>query len=166
VNIAANYCKNCDASIPPGSNFCKNCGQPLDAAPTIKQESYNAPQTSAHSPSAAFWLGLIGGVLGLLIGVDYLYLYQLFGGSIANALLNIGSAMNSDYFLFGSWAIIFSFAGIIGGLRIVDEDRANAILMILAGGMILLLALDGVLLAMLPALLFFLGGGLTLLGKG
>jgi hypothetical protein len=58
--------------------------------------------------------------------------------------------------------IFISIAGIVGGLRITEEDRANAILMIIAGGLSLPLFPVGV----FPALLFFIGGALMLLKKG
>ena len=156
--MATNYCKNCGANLSPESKFCENCGQPVDATPTVTQESYKAPQatTASLTPSsrlgAAFWLGLIGGIFGLLIGA---------------ILIGFASSLGSQPFEF--WLrfiglIVFSIIGIVGALRIVEtSDLNNALLMFLAGvGMLLCVQQFGI----FPALLFFIGGALIYLKKG
>jgi zinc-ribbon domain len=159
--VATNYCKHCGTPLSSKDNFCSNCGQSLETTPTVTQESYKAPQaptpplTPNSRPDAAFWLGLIGGIFGLLIGVYYLYLSSFFVSSLKNAF-------DSEYFGIGFMMILVSIAGIVGGLRIIEEDRANAFLMIIAGGLSLLIFPVGV----FPALLFFIGGALILLKKG
>ena len=157
--MAANYCKNCGANLSPESKFCENCGQSADAAPTVTQESYKAPQatTTSLTPSsrlgAAFWLGLVGAIFGLLIGA------ALLGLSTLSLVTTSGEG----------WAIIigviiFSILGIVGPLRIIDKgDTVNAGLMVIAGvGMLICIRQIGI----LSALLFFIGAALLYLKKG
>jgi hypothetical protein len=159
--MATNYCKNCGANLSPESKFCENCGQPVDASPNIKQESYIAPQAAAPSltPSsrlgAAFWLGLIGAVIGMLIG----------------ALL----LTDTTHIISGLGLVIFSLLAIIGGLRLIeDRDNLNASLMILAGAWALLCVVTipelkyfgFAALLFISFLFFILGGVLIYLKKG
>jgi len=157
--MATNYCKNCGANLSPESKFCENCGQSADAAPTVTQESYKAPQatTTSLTPSsrlgAAFWLGLVGAIFGLLIGA------ALLGLSTLSFVTTSGEG----------WAIIigviiFSILGIVGPLRIIDKgDTVNAGLMVIAGvGMLICIRQIGI----LSALLFFIGAALLYLKKG
>ena len=157
--MANNYCNNCGAKLRPESKFCENCGQSADAAPTVTQESYKAPQatTTSLTPSsrlgAAFWLGLVGAIFGLLIGA------ALLGLSTLSFVTTSGEG----------WAIIigviiFSILGIVGPLRIIDKgDTVNAGLMVIAGvGMLICIRQIGI----LSALLFFIGAALLYLKKG
>jgi len=153
--VAANYCKNCGATISPESKFCENCGRSVDVAPAVMQESYKAPQpptpsfTSSSRLGASFWLGLVGAIFGFLIGA--LLISNLSFGSASLIARSMG-------------AIFFSFLAIIGGIRIFeDSDTYNALLMFIAGVGILACLYQ---LGILSAILFFIGGSLILIKKG
>jgi hypothetical protein len=155
--MATNYCKNCGTNLSPESKFCENCGKTVDAAPTITQESYKTPQTATPSLTptsrlgAAFWLGLIGAVFGLLIGAIMMAMASYQSDPLVAYSRSIG-------------LIVFSVLGIVGALRIIEgRDTINAGLMILAGvGVLVCLYQIGI----LSALLFFIGAVLILLKKG
>ena len=148
-------CRNCGADLPPENKFCANCGQPVYAA--AAQEVSKTSQTPTLTPSsrlgAAFWLGLVGAIFGLLIGA------ALLGLSTLSFVTTSGEG----------WAIIigviiFSIPGIVGPLRIIDKgDTVNAGLMVIAGvGMLICIRQIGI----LSALLFFIGAALLYLKKG
>jgi hypothetical protein len=159
--MATNYCKYCGANLSSESRFCENCGKTVDASPTITQENYKAPQatTTSLTPSsrlgAAFWLGLIGAAIALPIGVVLL--------------------TSTTHLIGGFGLVIVSILGIVGGLRIIENnDTLNGGLMILAG--VWAMICFG---AYLPSigsfftapfiiafLFFFLGGILIFLEKG
>jgi len=153
----ATNCKRCGAPLSPKDKFCPNCGQ--YAAPTITQQRYEAPQTVTPplTPSsrlgAAFWLGLVGAIFGLLIGA------LMLGVSTLSFVTTSGEG----------WAIIigvivFSILGIVGPLRIFDiGDANNALLMAIAGVGILACIRQ---LGILSALLFFIGAALLYMKKG
>jgi uncharacterized membrane protein len=159
--MATNYCKNCGANLSPESKFCENCGQSSDAAPTVTQESYKAPQaaTPPLTPSsrlgASFYLALIGGIFGIFIGVALI--------SLVLALGSLGSQPLENWLRYIG-IIVFSIIGIVGALRIIDKrDTINAGLMILAGvGVLVSMEMFGI----FSALLFFMGGVLLYLKKG
>ena len=148
--------------------FCPNCGQRREDAPTTTQEVYKAPYTPTPTskpsypqltPSlrlgAAFWLGLIGAAIALPIGVVLL--------------------TSTTHLIGGFGLVIVSILGIVGGLRIIENnDTLNGGLMILAG--VWAMICFG---AYLPSigsfftapfiiafLFFFLGGILIFLEKG
>jgi zinc-ribbon domain len=151
-------CGHCGVNIPPENKFCANCGKPVnrtstatEAADTTHQAPTPYPITPSSRLSAAFWLGLVGAIFGLLIGTFYV-----------------------DVSLFG--VIIFSTLGIIGPLRLIDSgdkliaglfwingDTINAGLMIIAGIGMLISAYQ---IGILSALFFFIGGALIDLKKG
>ncbi len=159
-------CSRCGASLSPKHKFCPNCGQPIYAAPSATQgvskvgEASTPPSTSLSSqlaPSsrlgAAFWLGLVGAIFGLLIGAVLL----------AISTLSFVTATGE------AWAriiglIVFSILGLVGPLRIIEkQDTINAGLMFVAGVGMLICVYQ---LVILSALLFFIGGALLLLKKG
>ncbi len=151
-------CRHCGANLLPENKFCANCGQPVYAAPTTKQAVYKTPQAPAPYPftpssrlGAAFWLGLVGAIFGLLIGS-----LQLVGASNTHdPLITYAQAIG---------VVVFSILGILGALRIIERnDTINAGLMLLAGiGMLIWIYPIGI----LSAFLFFIGGALILLKKG
>ena len=160
--MAITYCKHCGTDLSPRDKFCSNCGQPLDAAPKTTQKAPPAPKPLAQSsppltPSsrlgAAFWLGLIGAIFGLLIGAFYLWMSTI-------SIFSIGG----DFWPRTIGVIVFSILGIVGPLRIIEKgDTVNAGLMIIAGvGMLICVRQLGI----LSALLFFIGAVLILLKKG
>jgi zinc-ribbon domain len=156
--MAANYCKNCGATLSPESKFCENCGKTVDAAPTVTQESYKAhqaatpPLTPSSRLGAAFYLALIGGIFGIFIGSVLIAISLAWGTqSLEGWLRDIG-------------LVVFSIIGIVGALRIVDKrDTINAGLMIIAGVGVLVSALY---IGIFSALLLFMGGVLLYLKKG
>jgi hypothetical protein len=95
---------------------------------------------------AAFWLGLLGALFGLFLGV-----------------VRLGFDFSSVEFLRGVGLVIFSILGLVGALRIIEsDDRINAGLMLIAGiGVLICLLPVGV----LPAVLFFVGAALIWLKK-
>jgi hypothetical protein len=143
--MAARYCKSCGVGLNPQDKFCPNCGQPRDATQS------SPPLAPSSRLGAAFWLGLIGAVFGILFG---LFLFVL--GSIGQG--------SPELIIRSVLAIIFSILAIVGGLRIIDErDTINAGLMMLAGVCILLAAS---VFGLFSALLFFIGAALIMLKKG
>jgi hypothetical protein len=161
--MATTFCRLCGAKLIAESKFCANCGQPIYEAPTATQRVSRVTEVSIPpstppsqlAPSsrlgAAFWLGLIGAVFGMLFGLFLLVLGSIGQGSPE---LIIRSVL----------AIIFSILAIVGGLRIIDErDTINAGLMMLAGVCILLAAS---VFGLFSASLFFIGGALIMLKKG
>jgi hypothetical protein len=170
-------CAKCGTPVMSDAKFCENCGQPVDAAPTITQESYEAPQAptpsqmrarAASRRDAAFWLGLIGVFFGLFLGIWPLIFSLNNYGSLEGLLPFIG-------------IIASSFIGLFGTRRIqVKRDTWSFGLMFLGGVGLLFLGLFfggvGLLIAnpfgiytggtlMFSALLLIIGGVLTYLKK-
>jgi uncharacterized membrane protein len=174
--MTTNYCKNCGANLSPESKFCENCGQPIDAAPTITQESYKAPQ--APTPSlkprprrdAAFWLGTIGGIFGIFLGAGLLVIavvfelplvswlpfigiiaFSIIGGSVASTTAK-RTTINAGLSILAGVGMLF-LAFIFGGVGMSIADLFG-ILSYIAGAL------------MFSALLFFISGVLIYLKKG
>lgn len=152
VVIARTYCRRCGVNLTQGDRFCVRCGQPVYTAPTATQ---NIPSllTSSSRLSASFFLGLFGAIFGLVIGAFLIVFTSL--GFVSQTAEDWARAVG---------VIVFSIIGIIGPLRIIDRgDTYNALLMIIAGLMVLVCIAQ---LGILPAVLFFFGGGLLYLKKG
>ena len=101
----------------------------------------------SHTDSRPFWLGLIGGLIG--IGAA---LFAISFGSIGGAFDPYGG-----YELFiglGFAALLFSITGIIGG--VLKNNSTGGVLMILSG----ILVLISVSFFGIPTLILFLIGGI------
>jgi hypothetical protein len=130
--------------------------QGVSNAPQTPTPTYTppySPLTPSSRLGAAFWLGLVGAIFGLLIA------------AILLGISTLPSATTEWHF----WprvigAIVFSILGIVAPLRIIERgDTINAGLMILAGvGILICIYQFGI----LSALLFFIGGVLIYLKKG
>ncbi|MGZ4864617.1 MAG: zinc-ribbon domain-containing protein [Halobacteriota archaeon] len=150
--MATTYCRRCGVNLTQGDRFCVRCGHPV-YAPSTTTQNIPAPHTQSSHLSASFFLGFVGAMFGLVIGA-FLILFSSLGFLSHTA---------------EAWAravgvIVFSIIGIIGPLRIIERgDTYNALLMILAGVMVLVCVAQ---LGVIPALLFFIGGALLYLKKG
>jgi len=169
--MAENFCSNCGKPLLQSDKFCSGCGKPAVSA-SAPSTSYDASwlergasstqykgdqqrRTSLSAPSETDWrlrvglsLGLIGGVFGILFGVFFLW----------------GASNSGDLGLYfrGIGGILFAILGIVGGAGIIANKVHSGLLMLIGGvGMLLTLAWLGA----LSAILFFLGGVLTLYGS-
>ncbi|MDK2974443.1 MAG: hypothetical protein PWP08_814 [Methanofollis sp.] len=100
-----------------------------------------------QSDSRPFWLGLIGGLLGIAAAF-----FAFFVGAFASAF--DPSAGYDSIMGLGASALLFSITGIVGG--VLKKNTLGAALMIISGILVLIsVSLFGV-----PAFIFFLIGGL------
>ena len=127
-----------------------------------------------------FWLVLVGAIIGFLVGAIEI-------GVNVNVLINLEERLLQEQSLsalssfssrqttrlaltiiaIGMGTIVFSIIGLIAGFGITEEKVPSALLMILAGVGISTSCLWGFWeLPIIPAILFFIGGGLLYLKKG
>lgn len=164
------FCQNCGYQIKEGDRFCFSCGHDVlgtsgvpsgphivrverAVQPQYPQQYVQAPLPvtvkEASGSRKAFWLGLIGGIIGILAG--------LFAGFVAS----VGEAFVGDsYGLYTNAisAIGFSIMGMVGGF-LETWKKAGGIMLILAAiGIFVSVSMFG----LLSAILFFVGGALML----
>jgi uncharacterized membrane protein len=110
-------------------------------------------QLKGENMAKAFWLGIIGGIFGILAAV----LVVMIGG--------IGEAFNatgaSSLYTNAAGAFIFSIVGIAGGVLEKRKILAAALMFIGAVGVLISISLFGV----LSLILFAVGGILILMQK-
>lgn len=71
----------------------------------------------SEKPTAAFVLGLIAGILGLLVGIGYLIVATI-GASIMIHMPGIGGVIGSILLIIGVWWLIAAILIIIGSIWI------------------------------------------------
>ena len=127
-----------------------------------------------------FWLGIIGGIFGILAGIGIALIAGILGdlsGTLHTVLVRVNEVYNStgssgfhtfvivsnvpELYASAAGAILFSVVGIIGG--ILEKSR-------ILGGVIMIIGAIGVLfsvgiLGILPFILFVVGGFLIFIEK-
>jgi zinc-ribbon domain len=176
-----NFCKSCGALLSKEHKFCPECGraltgpspqsQPSAATPqaqqdrtapsgqgfvTAPQEYAAPPQSSLQEPErrlgGAFWLGLVGGVFGIL-GACVAILVGSFSESLTGS--------NQDLYALGGGALVFSVLGIVGGALERRKIVGGVLMIVSAVGILISISLFGV----LSCILFLIGGILILAKK-
>ena len=101
----------------------------------------------SQTDSRPFWLGLIGGLLGIAAA-----LFAIFFGSLGAAF---DPSAGYDMIIgLGFAALLFSITGIVGG--VLKSDSTGGVLMILSGILVLIsVSFFGV-----PTLILFIIGGI------
>jgi len=95
--------------------------------------------------SKSFWLGIIGGIFGII------------GGTLAILIGGIGGAFNMSgsftVFGLGVIAILISFIGMAAG-ALTNQQLGGALLVLTAVGIVVAISFAGI----LSAIIFFIGG--------
>lgn len=161
------FCRSCGTSIPQESQFCLKCGASLTSTPTAERQIEDFPQSKQQGPPTretysthyypqqqappsgglgpSFWLGLIGGVAGILGGVIALAV-----GAISYSY----STGDSEFYWLGAGAIFFAVMGIVGG-AFDKRPKVGVTLMIVAAiGILISISWFGI----LSCILFLVGG--------
>jgi hypothetical protein len=142
-----------------GGRFCTKCGYDSYTPPIVVQGGYeqtmNRPQyyqqpipivvTQASGSRKAFWLGLIGGIIGIIVALGVGFI-----GSLGEAF----GETDQGLYILAFLAFVFSIMGMIGCF-LESHRLAGGITMIIAGiGILVSTSMFGA----LSAILFVIGG--------